>query len=126
MRIFILILSCFFSLQASAQECTLKLGDMDACHLRSVNLKDVLLNPKLTCADSTGKVKYYSVSVYINEKLELDGPYQVKSEEFTREAIDMLKRYIGYSGTLYIDDIKIVGTDKRMRVWSPIKAKFSR
>lgn len=125
MRIFITILISLFSLQVSAQQCTLKLAGIDACPLKTVNLKDVLADPKLTCAASIGKIVHYSVSVYINEKLEVDGPYHVKSEQLSQEVIDMLKRYVGYSGTLYIEDIKIQGAeDGKLRTWSSIAAKF--
>lgn len=126
MRLFITILICLLSLQVSAQKCTLKLAGIDACPLKTVDLKDILRDPKLTCDDTTGQIIHYSVSVYINEKMEVDGPYHVKGPQLSQEVINMLKRYVGYSGMFYIDDLKIIGPDKRTRTWFGVAAKFPR
>lgn len=124
-RIFFTIL--FFSLffvQASAQALKIMIGSIDPTQQKSIDLKELVKQQKLVCTDTNYKVSSFAISLYVNERLEVEGPLFVKGMEFDQQTINMLKRNFFNSGKLYIDEIKVMGPDRRTRGMSSITLNY--
>jgi hypothetical protein len=94
------MLCSLFSLQSSAQSFKIMIGNIDPTQQKSIDLKELVKQQKLVCTDTNYKVSSFAISLYVNERLEVEGPLFVKGMEFDQQTINMLKRNFFNSGKI--------------------------
>ncbi len=84
---------------------------------------DLLSNPRLTMSLPGWRVMSFTFSIKPSQN-DYIGPIQVKGAEFTPELLKIIRTYSGVSGSIYFEDIKAVGPDRKPRSLSSILLKY--
>jgi len=88
-----------------------------------VTTADILSNPEMTVNRSDYRVTSFDFSMKPTQN-DYIGPINVKGSKCNGEVLQMLKTYSGEGGVIYLENIKVLGPDKRQRSYMSIVMKY--
>lgn len=125
-RSILIILFAFIALQANAQsEPRISFGGIEHNRKTPVTINGLLHDPRIIATGDSLKVFMYQVMIKSNASGMMVGPFKVQGARITQEVIDALKANRKGGGSIYFEEIVVVGADKRPRKYNDLIYKYS-